>query len=40
MYPIYILKEGVILPEDGTYYIVAENGLFLHKKTGLIGSYC
>lgn len=36
MFPIHIMKPGVELPQDGTYYVVAQNGLFLHKDTGLI----
>ena len=36
MIPLYILKEDVELPSEGTYYIVAKNGVFLHKDTGLI----
>ena len=36
MFPIYILKEGAKLPENGTYYVVAGNGTFIRKDTGLI----
>lgn len=36
MIPIYFLKDGVELPEEGTYYIVARNGIFLRKDTGLV----
>lgn len=36
MFPIYILKKGVKLPETGIYYVVAKNGVFLHKETGIV----
>ncbi|MDO8669561.1 MAG: hypothetical protein Q7K65_04685 [Candidatus Buchananbacteria bacterium] len=36
MFPVYVLEKGTKLPEEGTYYIVAGNGLFLRKDTGLI----
>lgn len=36
MIPVYILAEGVELPKEGTYYIVAKGGVFLHKDNGLI----
>ena len=36
MFPIYIMKKGVELPEKGNYYIIASDGIYLHKDTGLI----
>ncbi len=36
MFPIYVLKRGVELPEQGTYYIITGDGIFLHKDTGFI----
>lgn len=36
MIPIYVLAQGVELPTEGTYYIVASNGIFLRKDTGLV----
>lgn len=36
MIPVYILKEGVRLPEEGTYYVVARGGIFLRKDGGLV----
>lgn len=36
MLPIYILDGTTVLPETGNYYVLAKNGLFLHKDTGLI----
>ena len=36
LFPVYVYDEGVELPSDGTYYVVAGNGQFLHKDTGLV----
>lgn len=36
MFPIIKLEKGVRLPTKGTYYVIAGNGIFLHKETGLI----
>ncbi len=36
MIPVYILNEGVKLPEEGTYYVVARGGIFLRKDGGLV----
>ncbi|MFC1622384.1 hypothetical protein ACFL1Y_00090 [Patescibacteria group bacterium] len=36
MFPIIFYQKGAKLPKDGTYYIVAANGTFIHKDTGLI----
>jgi hypothetical protein len=36
MFPIYILDGKTVLPESGTFYVVAGNGIFLSKDTGLI----
>jgi len=36
VFPVYVLKKGTELPETGTYYIVAKDGVFLRKDTGLI----
>jgi len=33
--PIYAYDEGVELPTEGAYYIVAANGLFSHRDNGL-----
>lgn len=35
-YQIIHYTEDTILPESGTYYVVAGNGVFLHKDRGLI----
>lgn len=37
-YPIYHL-DGTELPETGTYYVVAGNGVFLHKDTEFMKGY-
>ena len=36
MFPIYIYNEGVELPDEGSYYVIAGNGNFLHKDTGIV----
>lgn len=36
LFPVYILEPGVELPETGTYYILARDGLYMRKETGLI----
>lgn len=36
MIPVYVFEKGVKLPSEGTFYVVAKNGLFLHKDTGTI----
>lgn len=38
-YPVHIYQEGMELPEEGTYYVVAGNGCFLHKDTGLVSCF-
>ncbi|MBI5077369.1 hypothetical protein HZB94_03230 [Candidatus Falkowbacteria bacterium] len=39
MYPIHILREKTELPKEGIYYVVAANGIFLHKDTGLVEAF-
>lgn len=34
--PVYVLAEDMELPQEGNYYVVASNGIFLHKNTGLM----
>jgi len=36
LFPVHIYDEGVELPNEGNYYVVAGNGVFLHKDTGLV----
>lgn len=35
MYPVFIYQEGMELPQKGTYFVVAGNGTFMHKDTGI-----
>lgn len=39
LFPVHVYDEGVEFPEDNTYYVVAGNGLFLHKDTGLVKAF-
>lgn len=39
MFDVYVLQDGVKLPKKGTYYVVAKNGIFLRKETGLIDAF-
>ena len=39
MYPIYIYENNLELPEDGTYFVVAGNGIWLHKDTGIVKAF-
>lgn len=39
MFDVYVLKDDVKLPEKGTYYVIAKNGIFLRKETGLIEAF-
>ncbi|HLC99788.1 MAG TPA: Mov34/MPN/PAD-1 family protein [Patescibacteria group bacterium] len=36
MFPVHVLSEGVELPKNGTFYIVARDGIFLRKENSLI----
>lgn len=38
MFPVYVLEEDTVLPQEGTFYVVASNGLFIHKQTGILNS--
>jgi len=35
-FPIYVYEHGKELPATGTYYVIAGNGLWLHKDTGMV----
>ncbi len=37
-FPIVILESGVALPPHGTCYIIAQNGVFLRKHTGIVSA--
>ncbi len=34
--PIYVFEEGNELPETGNYFVIAKNGVFMHKDAGLV----
>jgi len=36
MFPVYIYEKDMKLPTTGTYYVVAKDGIFLRKETGLV----
>ncbi len=38
LYPVFIYEQDMVLPQQGTYYIVAGNGIWLHKDTGVVGA--
>jgi hypothetical protein len=35
-FPVYIYEEGLDLPQEGTYFVVAGNGCWLHKDMPLV----
>lgn len=39
MYPVYINEEGTKLPTDGEYYVVAGNGIWFRKDTGVFTGF-
>jgi len=39
MFPVYVYKEDLELPDHGNYYLVAGNGLWLHKDTGVVRAF-
>lgn len=34
-FPVYIYQKGMELPNEGIYFVVAGNGLWMHKDTGV-----
>ena len=36
LFPVYIYEEGMELPPTGTYFLLAGNGPWLHKDTGIV----
>lgn len=38
-FPVYIYEEGIELPEEGTYFLVSGNGLWMHKDTGIVRGF-
>ena len=39
MFPVYIYKDDLDLPDHGNYYLVAANGFWLHKDTGIVKAF-
>lgn len=39
MFPVYTYQNGIELPQEGTYFLVAGNGLWLHKDTGIMKAF-
>lgn len=39
MFPVYVYNEDLVLPDHGNYYLVAANGLWLHKDTGIVKAF-
>lgn len=39
LFPVYAYEEGMDLPKEGTYFVVAGNGLWMHKDTGIVRSF-
>lgn len=39
MFPVNVYQEGMELPSDGNYFVVAGNGIFLHKDAGLFKGF-
>ncbi len=37
-YPIIVLNGEEALPETGSYYVVADNGIFFHKNDGILST--
>lgn len=36
MFPVYVYEEGMELPSEGTYFVIAGNGNWMHKDVGFI----
>lgn len=39
MFPLILYQEGTQLPSYGTYFVVAANGYWLHKDTGIVKAF-
>lgn len=39
LYPVYVYEEGMDLPPEGTYFVVAGNGNWLRKDMGILRSW-
>lgn len=38
-FPIFLYHEGIELPKEGNYFVVAGNGTWMHKNTGLCSCF-
>ena len=38
-FPVHLYQPGMELPKSGTYYLVAGNGVWLHKDTGIVKAF-
>lgn len=39
MFPVHLYREGFELPTEGTYFLVAGNGTWMHKDTGIVKAF-
>lgn len=39
IYPVYVYETGMVLPNEGTYYVVDSNGFWIHKDTGILKAF-
>lgn len=39
MYPIICYNEDAVIPDSGTFFVVAANGFYLHKDTGVLSGF-
>lgn len=38
-FPVHVYHPGMELPTEGTYYLIAGNGMWLHKDTGIVKAF-
>lgn len=38
-FPVHIFRNGMQLPQEGTYFVLAGNGCWMHKDTGLVSCF-
>lgn len=39
MFPVYVYHANLVLPDHGNYYLIASNGIWLHKDTGIVRAF-
>lgn len=39
LFPVLVYEDGMDLPKEGTYFVVAGNGLWMHKDTGIVSAF-